>query len=157
MIDYLKTLLTAPLIGAEWMWLFIIVVSAVMMATAWFRRDVPMLSGNLSELSPLLDWKYFLFVIAQQIVVVSIFFWMQKSGASERASLITASLIFGAIGHFGNRGLEGWTTAMGLAYLTMWGEFHNILSLVLGHYFLSKVYRRFSPDSYNEGMVVWRR
>ena len=136
---------------------FVIVVSALMVATAWFRRDVPMIQASLSELSPLLDWRYFLFVIAQQTFAVWLFFSLQQAKISEQASLVVVSILFGALGHFGNRGLQGWCAAMGAIYLTMWSEFHNVIPLILGHFLLSKVYRRFSPETYNEGMVVWRR
>lgn len=158
MILYLKTFATAPWAGSGWIALLIVVFTVIMVATALFRADVLAFGWDLGEFQTLLDWKYGLFVVFQQTITVSIFYWLQFHGLmSPTAALIVTSILFGAIGHFGNRGLQGWTMALALAYLSIWQEYHNVYILWIGHFFLSKVYRRFSPATYNEGMRVWAK
>lgn len=155
MIEYLKTFFTFPWVGAGWMLVFVAFVAGVIALVAVIKKDVPGITDPLGELKTFLDRDYLLFCLFQQILSVTVFYWSQYFGMSFQAAQVTGALAFGVVGHFLNRGLMGWCTAMAFAYLAMWSVFHNLPILWIGHFFLSKVYRRFTPETFNEGMRVW--
>lgn len=157
MIGYLKMFIAWPWAGAGWMAIFVTFVALIMVATAIFRKDVPGIIDIKSELKTFVDKQYFWFCLLQQFISVTVFYWCQYFGMSEQAATIVGALAFGPIAHFGNRGLQGWGTAMAFAYLTMFSVYHNLPMLWIGHFILSKFYRRFSPVSFNENLKVWSR
>lgn len=155
MIAYVKTFITFPWVGIGWMLLFVAFVAAVLVLVALVKKDVPPVTDIRGELKAFIDKNYFWFCLLQQFISITVFYWSQYFGMSFQAAQVTGALAFGVVGHFLNRGLMGWCTAMAFAYLAIWSEFHNLPILWLGHFVLSKFFRRFTPATFNEGMRVW--
>lgn len=158
MIDFLKTLFLAnPLSGLGWMVALIAFVGCAIVLTAWFRRDVEIVDFELEQWAALWNAPYFFFTLIQQIILISLFYWLARLGVDSVVSTTLLALLFGFVGHLGNRGLMFATAALAFAYLPHWSHFHNIYVLWMGHFTLSRVYWRFTPSAFSEEMKVWRR
>lgn len=156
---YLADLIfTSPFVGSAWIVLFSVIVSSAIIFNAWFRR-FPFPWATFKDAS--LDiWEktkiYLPNALWQQVLLVTIFFWLRTLIGLELA-LVVSALFFGLIGHMGNPALMGWCAAMGLVYCLFYNRYPNVWILVFAHGYLGTVFHSFTSDSFNQGMRVWRR
>src|SRR5260221_14123938 len=137
MIEFLKYLFFInPLNGLVSMFAFVWVVGMAIILVSIWRKDVEIPEMNSEFFDSVIksSGTYALWGMAQQTIIVTVFFWVMKLTTLDYGfALVFTALFFGLVCHFGNRGLMGWTVAMALVYLPHWQHYHNIYIIGVAH------------------------
>lgn len=149
---------TSPFMGIGWMLLVSAAIYGLIVFNAWFTKipwpwpDFKTMSSDLWEKTKI----YFPNALWQDVLIVTIFFWLKEAIGFELAIASTA-LLFGMLGHMANPLLMGWCTAMGFLFCLHYNHYHNVFVLIPVHGFLATMLHIFTKLEMNLGFRVWRR